>query len=75
MSNLSEEAYGAGWMDGLEFALWQIVVGDRRDYGRLAVPDEHVSILRSLSVAAGGWIVFDDERDETWVSAADWGPP
>ena len=25
MSELSEEAYRAGWMDGLEFALWMAV--------------------------------------------------
>jgi hypothetical protein len=72
MSDLSEEAYCAGWMVGLEFALWQIVVGDRREYGRLIVTDAQVSNLRSLAEAVGGWIVFDDDREETWVSTAEW---
>jgi hypothetical protein len=26
MSDLSEEAYCAGWMQGLEYALWQVLV-------------------------------------------------
>jgi hypothetical protein len=27
MSDLSEEAYSAGWMNGLEYALWDALTG------------------------------------------------
>jgi len=72
MSSLSENAYCAGWMDGLEFALWQVLLGERREYGRLVMTGEDRAKLCSLSGAAAGWIVFDDEREETWVSLEDW---
>jgi hypothetical protein len=72
MSDLSEEAYCAGWMDGLEYALWEVVVGARADYGRLAVTEEHRTKLKTLAEGCGGWIVFDDATEQTWVSHADW---
>ena len=72
MSELSEEAYCAGWMDGLEYALWQVVLDQRRAYGRLVFTSDHVLKLRSLSEASGGWIIFDDDLEETWLSAPDW---
>jgi hypothetical protein len=31
MSELSESAYCAGWMEGLEFALWEAVQGQRKE--------------------------------------------
>lgn len=71
MSDLSEEAYSAGWMNGLEDALWEVVLGDRREYSHATFTDEHAVELRRLS-ACGGWIVFDDSREETWVSLAEW---
>jgi hypothetical protein len=72
MSNLSEEAYCAAWMHGLEFALWQVVLGERREYGRLLVTDEQRMELRALAEAAEGWIVFDEQREETWVPLGAW---
>jgi hypothetical protein len=72
MSDLSEEAYCAGWMMGLEYALWQVVLGLRTDYGRLAFTSEHVAELREFSASCGGWIVFDDEREETWIPRKEW---
>ena len=35
MSELSEEAYFAGWMEGLEYALWKAVVENPFEYGLL----------------------------------------
>jgi len=31
-----------------------------------------VTRLRALAHAAGGWIVFDDEHEETLVSFTEW---
>lgn len=72
MSDLSEKAYCAGWMQGLEYALWEVLLGERFHYGRLLLAQEHRTRLRSLSDACGGWILFDDETEETWVPRADW---
>ena len=33
MSELSEEAFFAGWMEGLEYALWKAVVENPFTYG------------------------------------------
>jgi hypothetical protein len=72
MSDLSEKAYYAGWMRGLEYALWQLVLGERGDYGHLSFGSDDAGILKRLSQACGGWIVFDDEKEETWVPLAEW---
>jgi hypothetical protein len=72
MSDLSEEAYYAGWMEGLEYALWQVVLGERSEYGLLTFSPEHVSELRRLSASCAGWIAFEDEVGETWVSQPEW---
>lgn len=72
MSDLSEQAYGAGWMNGLERALWEAVVGGSRNYGRLVLIDAHVARLRELSERCGGWIVFDAASEETWLSLPEW---
>ncbi len=72
MSELSEEAYCAGWMTGLEYALWNAVINGPRDYGRLPITDAHISKLKELSNRCGGWIVFDDETEETFIPLQEW---
>jgi hypothetical protein len=72
MSALSEEAYSAGWMSGLEYALWEALLGRRASYGRLVFTTEHRVRLRQLSESCSGWIVFDEHADETWLSVAEW---
>ncbi|MBI5071035.1 MAG: hypothetical protein HZB56_22690 [Deltaproteobacteria bacterium] len=72
MSELSEEAYSAGWMDGLEFDLWKALIGGPRTYGRLEITDEQLARLSELSEAAKGWIVFDDVEEETLVPLDEW---
>jgi len=72
MSALSERAYYAGWMAGLEYALWQLVRGERTDYGHLTFSAEDARNLRHLSEACNGWIVFDDAREEAWVPLSEW---
>lgn len=72
MSDLSEQAYYASWMEGLEYALWEALVGPRREYGRLEFSEAHRTRLRELSDSCGGWIVFDDDNEETWLPRAEW---
>jgi hypothetical protein len=72
MSKLSEEAYCAGWMTGLEYALWELLLGGRKEYGWLVVTDEQQHRLRQLSNDCGGWVYFDDRTEETWLAIPDW---
>jgi hypothetical protein len=72
MSELSEEGWRAGWMDGLEFALWEAVLGQRHEYGYLTIAPDHRTRLRVLSERCAGWIVYLDNVGETWVPLDDW---
>jgi hypothetical protein len=68
MGELSERAYCAGWMDGLEYALWKAVLEGRLKYGQMQITRAHTEKLKQLSDPCGGWIVWDDESEETYVS-------
>lgn len=72
MSELSEEAYCAGWHIGLEYALWDLVNGKADSFGMLALTEREATRLRELSDACGGWIMWDDERCETFVPLEEW---
>jgi hypothetical protein len=72
MSELSEEAYFAGWMEGLEYALWKAVFEKPFEYGYLQITEQHITELTRLSNACGGWIVFDDDSAETFVPIDEW---
>jgi hypothetical protein len=72
MSELSEETYTAGWMDGLEYALWKAVIDGPRKYGRLDIDEKTIKTLDELSASSGGWIYFDDETQETFIGIGSW---
>lgn len=72
MSEISEEAFCAGWMKGLELALWDAVTRGTREYGRMEIDNDRIDRLRDLARACDGWIVFDDDREEVWVPMPDW---
>lgn len=80
MSEISELAFCAGWMDGLEYRLWEIVQGGSRKYGQIRLTDGQVGRLRELAEGLHGWVWFNDESEveefiehERWLSAyANW---
>jgi hypothetical protein len=72
MSDISERAYYAGWMDGLEHALWAAVTGGNRHYGHHVLSDSELSELLELSRICDGWIRFDEKHEEVFVSLSDW---
>lgn len=72
MSELSEAAYSAGWMTGLEFVLWRAVTEGPRRYGYLDITADHISKLQTLADACGGWIVFGDTTEETFIGLDEW---
>ena len=73
MSEISERAFCAGWMDGLEYRLWEIVHGGPRKYGQILLTDDQVNSLRSLSNKLRGWVQFNDESEvEEFVESDRW---
>lgn len=73
MSDLSESCWCAGWIGGAEYALWGMVLGDDRAWGRDTVDLYDVLVLGALARRAGGWWRFDDDLgDEVFVPMADW---
>jgi hypothetical protein len=72
MSSLSELAFCAGWMDGLEFALWRAATQALLTYGQLQLTQEQAQRLNDLSHRCGGRIFFHDDQQETFATAAEW---
>ena len=72
MSALSERAYCAGWMKGLEFALWRALSHGPFRYGQLDLTLEHTQQLSELSERCGGWVFFHEQREESFASFAEW---
>ena len=72
MIELSEEAYYAGWMEGLEYALWKAVVEGPYNYGRLNINKNHIENLQNLSTQCGGWIYFDHLKEESFIDLESW---
>lgn len=60
MSDISEQAFFAGWMDDLEYRLWGILHGKARKLGEIILTDGQVDRLQALSDRVGGWVWFDD---------------
>lgn len=72
MSELSEEAWHAGWIAHLEYDLWDAVTGGSSSFGQMDLTPEHLRALRNLSERCGGWIVYDTEVEETFVPIDEW---
>lgn len=72
MIRLSEEAYSASWMDGLEYKLWEALEGRINKFGRLQFNHEILEELKKLSDSANGWITYDNEEEEKFVPFTEW---
>lgn len=72
MSNISEASYSAGWMEGLEVELWDILTGKKKEYGRYLVPQQEIDQLLFLANKCGCWIIFDDVNEETAIELEMW---
>ena len=72
MSDISENAWRAGWMQGLEYELWTAVKSPAGSDTRRLATQAQLERLSQLSKGCGGWIVFDQEREEIFVALAEW---
>jgi hypothetical protein len=65
MGDISQRCWNAGWLVGLEFALWNMIVaGTPASYGDGEVSIDQIAELRRLHNACDGWWYWDVEDDE-----------
>ena len=72
MSRISEQMWHAEWMLGLEHDLWAATTSPAGRGGRLIPSQAQIDRLAQLSKDCGGWIVFDHEREESFVPLEEW---
>ncbi|SNR41639.1 hypothetical protein SAMN06269173_102236 [Hymenobacter mucosus] len=72
MSNVSEETWCASWINGLEYALWHIMLRGPAKYGQGHINEHTIEKLQSLSEQANCWIVYDSVTEETPVPISEW---
>jgi hypothetical protein len=72
MSEISEKCYSAGWLEDLEYVLWDAVISGPRDFGHGKITQEEIDELSRISSMTKTWIVFDDEREETAIPLDKW---
>lgn len=73
MSDISEECYCAGWMSGLEYALWGALQTSDLIYGMSEIDAEQLQRCGQLAQELGGWIVWVDDHDLPGTSWQEWG--
>ncbi len=71
ISELSEEAICAGWMENIEYALWERVLNGTGNYYALEVTEDIIAKLRDYSDRAGGWWIWED-REPVFLPIEDW---
>ncbi len=74
MAGISEEFWCAGWMHGLEYALWDALTNDgRRSYGRGYISERQRDLLRMLADECCGWWMWDTDLGRIgFVRLPDW---
>ena len=74
MSGISEDCYFAGWMSGLEYAIWGALQGGGRRYGIGEMDDEQLEKCRALATELDGWVIWVDDDYDAHLPVEEWGP-
>lgn len=74
MTGISEECWCAGWMDGLEYRLWDIAISATTPtrYGQGEISPRVTFLLKNLALEAGGWWIYDDTDGVKFLRTEDW---
>jgi hypothetical protein len=72
MSSISERCYYAGWMQNLEYILWDTLKSGERKYGHDWITQQDIDTLKDLAWLANCWIVYDKTFEETTIKLSDW---
>jgi len=68
MQQLSETFYSAGWVEDLEFEVWDMAHKKPPRFADNAVSDETAKSFRDLATLASGWWIFPAEQFEKKAS-------
>lgn len=69
MTGISEDCWCAGWMSGLEFALWDVSPGKK--YGQGEITERQALLLKLLSEESNGWWYWTDDGPR-FISRSEW---
>ncbi|HKQ92323.1 MAG TPA: hypothetical protein VJZ77_16820 [Blastocatellia bacterium] len=75
MEEVSEDHYCAGWLNGLEYRLWQAALQYPQPYkfGVEAIEEKKVEELKGLAEELQEWAVWDDQAgEEKLIPLKDW---
>ena len=72
MSQISERCWSAGWIENLEYVLWNALITGPMKYGQDFIRQEDIDTLKQLSQKANCWIIFDKELEEKHITLNDW---
>jgi len=74
MSEISEECWCAGWINGNEYAIWEAMQNGCYQFGMRIIDKDLLGKVRELSGRIGGWIIWYDDEDDPQLCPKDWGP-
>jgi hypothetical protein len=74
MSDISEDCYYAGWMMGLEYAIWGALQDGDRRYGAGEMDAEQLEQCRALAKELDGWVIWYDDDSDPELPIEEWGP-
>jgi len=57
---------------GWTASIWRGIVEGPFRYGQFDLTVDHIERLQRLSEACGGWVVFNDDKEETFVPIDRW---
>lgn len=72
MSDISERYWCAGWLNGLEYRLWEALKNQDMTDECFSLKGYEVVELRRLHEKCGGWWVYDNEIGEKFVTTEEW---
>lgn len=75
MSELSEDCFHAGWLDGWEYVLWNSLVNSLEGgypLGKDCISKRDHSRLWRLKEACGGWIIWVEDHGRRFVPIEVW---
>lgn len=72
ISEISERCYRAGWMQGIEYEVWEAMHAPDLGSGALRLTVEDAQQLHAMSTNCRGWIVFDDVNEESFIPIEAW---
>ena len=71
-SHLSDRAYRAQWMQGIEVELWEAMHAPNGSRVSHSLTQNEAEQLRTMAETCGGWIAFDHVSGLAFVPMNEW---